>query len=62
MDELCDEIRHARKTLIFATHDVDITLKYADRILLLQDGAVVYDGDPECAFADQELLQQVSLC
>ena len=61
MGELCDEIRQARKTLIFATHDVDITLKYADRILLLHDGAGVYDGDPKHAFADQALLQQASL-
>ena len=61
MDELCDEIRQENKTLIFATHDVDLTLKYADRILLLHDGAVIYDGDPENAFADRELLQQASL-
>lgn len=61
MDELCNEIRHAHKTLIFATHDADLTLKYADRILLLDDGAVIYDGDPESAFADRELLQQALL-
>lgn len=61
MDELCNEMRHAHKTLIFATHDADLTLKYADRILLLHDGAVIYDGDPESAFADRELLQQASL-
>ena len=61
MDELCNEIRQAHKTLIFATHDTDLTLKYADRILLLHDGAVIYDGDPESAFADRELLQQASL-
>ena len=61
MDELCDEIRQEHKILIFATHDIDLTLKYADRILLLHDGAVIFDGDPDTAFADQELLQQASL-
>ncbi len=61
MDELSDEIRQEHKTLIFATHDTDLTLKYADRILLLRDGAVIYDGDPDTAFADRELLQQASL-
>ena len=61
MDELCDEIRQENRTLIFATHDTELTLKYADRILLLHDGAVIYDGDPESAFADRELLQQASL-
>ena len=61
MDELCDEIRQEHKILIFATHDTELTLKYADRILLLRNGAVIYDGDPDTAFADQDLLQQASL-
>lgn len=61
MDELCDEIRQENKTLIFATHDTDLTLKYADRILLLYNGTVIYDGDPDTAFSDQKLLRQASL-
>ena len=61
MDELCDEIRQENKSLIFATHDTDLTLKYADRILLLHNGTVIYDGDPDTAFADQDLVQQASL-
>ena len=61
MDELCDEIRREHKTLIFATHDTDLTLKYADRVLLLCDGQVIFDGSPDRAFADQALLQQASL-
>ena len=61
MDELCDEIRRKNKTLIFATHDTDLTLKYADRILLLREGTVIFDGDPDAAFADQGLLQKASL-
>ena len=62
MDELCDEIRRENKTLIFATHDTELTLKYADRVLLLRDGQVIFDGAPDSAFADPELLRQASLC
>ncbi len=61
MDELCDEIRHEHKTLIFATHDTDLTLKYADRVLLLRDGRVIFDGVPNIAFNNPELLAQASL-
>ena len=61
MDELCDEIRQENRILIFATHDTELTLKYADRILLLRNGTVIYDGDPDTAFANQDLLQQASL-
>ena len=61
MDELCDEIQRESKTLIFATHDTDLTLKYAHRVLLLHDGELIFDGTPHIAFANSELLQQASL-
>ena len=61
MDELCDEIQREDKTLIFATHDTELTLKYAHRVLLLQDGELIFDGAPYIAFANPELLQQASL-
>ena len=61
MDELCDEIQQEDKTLIFATHDTELTLKYAHRVLLLRDGELIFDGAPYTAFANSELLQQASL-
>ena len=61
MDELCDEIRREAKTLIFATHDTKLTLKYATRVLLLHEGELIFDGVPNAAFANPELLQQASL-
>ena len=61
MDELCDEIQQGDKTLIFATHDTELTLKYAHRVLLLQDGELIFDGAPYIAFANPELLRQASL-
>lgn len=32
--------------LVFATHDVDLALRHATRVLLLEDGAVVAQGSP----------------
>ena len=61
MDELCDEIQQENKTVIFATHDTELTLKYAHRVLLLHDGELIFDGAPHAAFANPELLQQASL-
>ena len=61
MDELCDEIRRENKTLIFATHDTGLTLKYADRVLLLREGQVIFDGDLDTAFDNPKLLAQASL-
>ena len=61
MDELCDEIQQEDKTLIFATHDTELTSKYAHRVLLLQGGELIFDGAPHIALANPELLQQASL-
>ncbi len=61
MDELCDEIQQKNKTLIFATHDTELTLKYATRVLLLHNGELVFDGAPYTAFANPEFPQQASL-
>ena len=61
MNELCDEILKEDKTLIFATHDSDITLEYADRLILLCEGKIVYDGIPKDAFVDIDLLKETSL-
>ncbi len=61
MDELCDQIRQKNKTLIFATHNTELTLKYADRVLLMQEGELIFDGTPDTAFANPALLQQTSL-
>jgi energy-coupling factor transport system ATP-binding protein len=34
------------ESVYFVTHDVDLALTYADRILLLRDGTIVADGAP----------------
>ncbi len=61
MEHLCDEIRQKNKTLIFATHNIQLTLKYADRVLLLCEGELIFDGTSNTAFTDPELLQKASL-
>ncbi len=61
MDALSAQIQQENKTLIFATHDTELTLKYATRVLLLYDGKLIFDGAPHTAFANPERLQQASL-
>lgn len=61
MDQLCHQILQENKTLIFATHSTDITKKYANRVFILDQGKLIYDGTPDEAFTNSNLLQQVSL-
>jgi len=40
------------ESLYFVTHDVDLALTHADRILLFRDGRVIADGSPMEVIAD----------
>ena len=42
------------ESVYFVTHDVDLALTYADRILLLREGTVVADGTPLDVIADHD--------
>ena len=61
MGELFDAMTKRNKTVIFSTHDAHLTLKYADRVLLLHRGELIFDGSPDAAFADPDRLERVSL-
>jgi energy-coupling factor transport system ATP-binding protein len=42
------------ESLYLVTHDVDLALTHADRILLMRDGVIVADGPPSAVIADEE--------
>jgi energy-coupling factor transporter ATP-binding protein EcfA2 len=43
---------------LFITHDLDLALTYANRVILLGDGQIAADGPPEEALRDFDLLQR----
>lgn len=61
MQELCREIRKESNTLIFATHNIELMEKYADRVMLLSDGKLIFDDKKELVFSDSKLLERASL-
>ena len=44
--------------MIFITHDLDLALTYANRIVLVADGRIAADGAPEQVLADETLLRR----
>jgi energy-coupling factor transporter ATP-binding protein EcfA2 len=47
--------------LLFITHDLDLALRYTQRVLLLKDGKLVADGPPLQVLADPPLLDACNL-
>jgi energy-coupling factor transporter ATP-binding protein EcfA2 len=45
------------EALLFITHDVDLAVIYANRVLLVSDGRVVADGAPEVVLRDLDRLE-----
>jgi len=63
MDEMCRPVDGAQSILsakfaatLFITHDLDLAVTYANRVLLVGDGTVVADGPPEEVLKDFDLL------
>jgi energy-coupling factor transport system ATP-binding protein len=44
--------------ILFITHDVDLAVIYANRVLLLFDGRIVADGPPQEVLKDEETLRR----
>ncbi len=50
--ELADELHHLGTTVIFSTHDVDLSYSWADEIHVLRGGRNVHSGTPERFYDD----------
>lgn len=48
-------------TLVFATHDVDVVPLLADRVALMEHGAIRFNGTPTEAFREKDLLSRLDL-
>ncbi|KNG95110.1 quaternary amine ABC transporter ATP-binding protein [Pseudaestuariivita atlantica] len=46
-DLLLELQKELQKTIVFITHDLDEALKLADHLVILKDGAVVQQGEPQ---------------
>jgi cobalt/nickel transport system ATP-binding protein len=49
-------------SMVFATHDLDMAARLADRVCILKDGSTVADGSPRDIFYDRRIIAGAGLC
>ncbi len=45
------------KTIVIITHDMDLVYQYFNRVLVLNDGNLIFDGEPEKLFRSEDLIK-----
>lgn len=61
VEEILQRLHGDGKTLLIATHDVDFAYRFADRILVFADGALIADGTPDEIFRISEIMERAHL-
>jgi energy-coupling factor transporter ATP-binding protein EcfA2 len=53
-----DGAAYVFSAIVFITHDLDLAVSYANRVLLMSEGKIVADGSPQNVLADFDLLRR----
>ena len=59
--ELLRNLAAGGAAVVFITHDMRLVAEYANRTVVLCDGAVAFDGAPEALFASPDVLARARL-
>ncbi len=55
------DMKQVTKTVMIATHDMQLVCEWADRIVVLCNGNVFADGNRDTIFGDVELMDKVGI-
>jgi len=59
--DLCAAMSQRATTIILVTHDMALAARYAKRVVIMKDGALLADGPARSVFSQVEMLKQSSL-
>jgi cobalt/nickel transport system ATP-binding protein len=59
--DMLDELNCGGKTIIISTHDVELAYRWADEVILMEDGSVLRRGIGTEVFGDAELIKRARL-
>ncbi|WP_251545453.1 energy-coupling factor transporter ATPase [Limosilactobacillus caecicola] len=58
---LIQKLNQEGTTIILITHQMEQVARYADVVVALQHGQLVFDGQPRSLFSNQQLVEQIGL-
>jgi energy-coupling factor transporter ATP-binding protein EcfA2 len=58
---LMQEIRRRGVTVVMITHDMRLVQEYGERVVVMSEGSILYDGDNSGLFGRDELLKAANL-
>lgn len=59
--QICELQREKRITVILVSHSMEDVADYVSRLIVMNDGAVMYDGEPSSVFAHYKELENAGL-
>lgn len=63
-DEILEQIKELHEeglTVILVSHSMEDVARYADRIIVMEEGSVIYDGSPKEVFKHYKELEKIGL-
>ena len=61
IEKIMNSVYLKGKTILLVTHDMDLIAKNVNRIIALKEGGIVYDGDKDNFFKNDELIYDLNL-
>lgn len=61
LNQIAKIVKERRVTAIIVSHDMDDIAKYVDRLIIIYDGKIKYNGKPVNAFSNNKELEQIGL-
>ncbi len=56
--DLLEELNRAGTTILAITHDMTLVSEHTKRVIVMHNGAVLYDGSTRGFFANEDLLEE----
>ena len=55
--QLIGLLQASQETILIASHDLELILEVCDRVVLMDDGRIVADGNPRQVMGDDRLME-----